>query len=228
MAEPRGDIDALVGAYARRTRRWHRLLSPPLPLVPNPRESRLPQATRGPCLMLGGAGQPPPPHFVNVDIAAVPGVHVVADGQQLPFADETFEMIECDALLEHVVEPARAIAEVQRVLKRGGLLHVVVPFNHPFHAYPHDYHRWTLSALQNDLAPLAVVDAGVRTGPAATWLLYTLQFVKLLAPGILGKVVGAALGWVLWPVRYLDYGFYRTARAHVLANSIYVLARKAS
>jgi SAM-dependent methyltransferase len=228
MSDPQTELTAMVGAYDRRTRPWHRWLSPPLPLVPNPAERKLPPATTGRCLMLGGAGQAAPARFVNVDIAPVAGVHVVADGAHLPFPDEAFAMIECDAVLEHVVRPDAVIAELQRVLQPGGLIHVVVPFNHPFHAYPHDYHRWTLTALQQDLSPLEILDAGVRTGPAATWLLYTMQFAKVLVPGTLGKALGAMLGWLLWPIRYLDYPLYRTDRAHIMANSIYVLARRPS
>jgi SAM-dependent methyltransferase len=175
---------------------------------------------------LGGAGQVVPWPFVIVDIASVPGVHVKADGARLPFRDGLFTMIECDAMLEHVSRPDVIISELQRVLMPGGLLHIVVPFNHPFHGYPSDYHRWTLRALRDSVAPLEIVDAGVRTGPAAAWLLCTLQFIKILLPGLSGKAVGAAAGWVLWPVRYLDYWLYRTDRAHILANSLYVLARR--
>ncbi len=227
MTDSRTDLARMVGAYDRRGRRWYRLLAPPLPLVANPRERRLPPPGAGQRgLMLGGAGQAAPAQYVNVDIAAVPGVHVVADGARLPFPDEAFDLIECDAVLEHVRRPPDVVSELQRVLRPGGLLHVVVPFNHPFHAYPNDYHRWTSVALQEALAPLTIVDAGVRTGPAATWLLYTIQFVKLLVPGPPGKAAGALACWVLWPLRYLDYLFYGTTRAHVLANSIYVLARR--
>ena len=221
MRESHADMTAMVDTYQRRARWWHRLLRPPLPLVPNPHERGLPVDAAARCLMLGGAGQTAARNFVNVDIAPVTGVDVVADGARLPFADATFDMIESDAVLEHVPDPAVVIGELRRVLRPGGL-----PFNHPFHAYPNDYHRWTLVALQQDLAPLEILDAGVRTGPAATWLLYTLTFIKVIVPGTPGKALGAIAGWILWPIRYVDLFLYGTNRAHILANSIYVLARK--
>jgi len=50
-----------------------------------------------------------------------------ADGYQLPFADESFEVVLLIAVLEHTREPGRLLAEARRVLKRGGRAIVVVP-----------------------------------------------------------------------------------------------------
>lgn len=132
--------------YARRSR-WYRFLRPPLPLVYNRSESFLPDCT-GIKLFLGGAGAVAPKSFVNVDIVGFCGVDVVADIERLPFADHSIAAIECDAVLEHVRHPAKAVAECLRVLRPGGYMHVVVPFCHPFHAYPDDYQRWTIEGLK--------------------------------------------------------------------------------
>jgi hypothetical protein len=40
------------------------------------------------------------PGYVNLDIAAVPGVDVCADAASLPFRDSVFTRVECDAVLE--------------------------------------------------------------------------------------------------------------------------------
>jgi SAM-dependent methyltransferase len=42
------------------------------------------------------------------------------DLQQIPFPDETFDMVICNHILEHVANSATAIREMHRVLKRGG------------------------------------------------------------------------------------------------------------
>jgi hypothetical protein len=103
---------------------------------------------------------------------------------------------------------------------------VVVPFNHPFHEYPADYQRWTVDGLRRFLGRFEVLDAGVRTGPTATILTFVLEYVKICAPRPLRRPAYAAAGWVLWPLRYLDLWLNRRPDAHVLANSIYALARK--
>ena len=50
-----------------------------------------------------------------------------ADGYQLPFADESFEVVLLVAVLEHTREPWRILAEARRVLKPGGRVVMVVP-----------------------------------------------------------------------------------------------------
>lgn len=42
-------------------------------------------------------------------------------GEQLPVADAWADLVELDAVLDHVVEPARVLAEVARVLRPGGV-----------------------------------------------------------------------------------------------------------
>ncbi|HRY29776.1 MAG TPA: methyltransferase domain-containing protein [Elusimicrobiota bacterium] len=44
---------------------------------------------------------------------------VSGDVQDLPFADGAFDFVYCSHLLEHTTDPARAIAELQRVAKAG-------------------------------------------------------------------------------------------------------------
>ena len=50
-----------------------------------------------------------------------------ADGYQLPFANESFEIVLLVAVLEHTREPWRLLGETRRVLKRGGRAIMVVP-----------------------------------------------------------------------------------------------------
>jgi len=50
-----------------------------------------------------------------------------ADGYQLPFANDSFEVVLLVAVLEHTREPWRVLAEAQRVLRPGGRVIMVVP-----------------------------------------------------------------------------------------------------
>jgi SAM-dependent methyltransferase len=215
----------MIARYRRRESRLHRLLRPPLPLVPNPNESHLPQC-EGPKIFLGGAGSKVARPFLNVDLVAFPGVHIVADVHDLPFSDGSIAQIECDAVLEHVRDPGRAVSECLRVLRPGGLLHIVVPFCHPFHEYPRDYRRWSIDGLRGLVSAFDVVDVGIRTGPTATVLAMILEYVKLVSPRPLKRPLYALFGWILWPARYLDRWLNQRPDAQVLANHVYALARK--
>ena len=46
---------------------------------------------------------------------------------ELPFADDSFDTVFSHALLEHLREPAKAVAEFRRVLRPGGTLGVCTP-----------------------------------------------------------------------------------------------------
>lgn len=67
----------------------------------------------------------------------------------LPFADESFDAIVSDQVLEHVRgSPFIAFDESFRVLKPGGLLCHTTCFINPIHFYPDDYWRYTPEALR--------------------------------------------------------------------------------
>src|SRR5262245_65463279 len=64
-------------------------------------------------------------------------------------ADATFDLAVLDQTLEHIAHPERALAEVRRVLRSGGIAVVTTPFLVPVHEGPNygDYYRWTPQGL---------------------------------------------------------------------------------
>jgi ubiquinone/menaquinone biosynthesis C-methylase UbiE len=53
----------------------------------------------------------------------------LATAEELPFEDETFDLVTCQTLLIHVGDPRHAIGEMIRVTKRGGLVVASEPNN---------------------------------------------------------------------------------------------------
>lgn len=208
--------------FLRRNPFW-----PPAPYILNPREPKdFPLGRWN--LYIGGAGVKPD-GYINLDIYPGHGVDLVANAEEMPFAADVFQRIECDAVLEHVVHLEKVLAEMTRVLAPGGYLHLVVPFCHPHHEYPKDYRRFTPEGLALLLdASLEIVAQGWRTGPTATLLVFVLEYVKSWHPSKLWRgVAHGLLGWLLFPLRYLDLLFFRSPRQHVLGNHFYIWARKA-
>ncbi len=206
--------------------RLFRILNPPDLCLPDPAELKIDAPLGRWNLYIGGAGCFVD-GYVNVDLFPLPGVTVAASAERLPFRSDLFQRVECDAVLEHVENPGAVVAEIGRVLSPGGYAHFVVPFCHPFHEYPRDYRRYTLDGLKQQAGGLEVVASGWRTGPTATLLVFVLEYVKAWLPWRPARVVAhGVLGWLVFPLRYLDVILRRSPRAGRIGNHCYVWARK--
>lgn len=72
------------------------------------------------------------PNSVNLDLYPGPEVDVIGDAHDLPFDDESFDIVVQYALLQMVEDPPRVVREAHRVLRPGGTIFVDVPFIQPF------------------------------------------------------------------------------------------------
>lgn len=84
----------------------------------------------------------------NCDItSSIPGAFL-CDLGAIPRPDASYDAILCNAVLEHVPQPERVMAEFHRLLTPGGRLVVSVPFLQPFHPTPFDFRRYTRTGLE--------------------------------------------------------------------------------
>jgi ubiquinone/menaquinone biosynthesis C-methylase UbiE len=105
-----------------------------------------PYASESEVLDVGSGGSSYSRYFPNrltVDIDPARQPEIVADAHALPFAPESFELVLCTEVLEHVKNPSQVISELNRVLKPGGMLLLTTRFVYPIHDAPHDYWRFT-------------------------------------------------------------------------------------
>jgi ubiquinone/menaquinone biosynthesis C-methylase UbiE len=67
---------------------------------------------------------------------------VVADAGTLPFADGTFDVVIANDSMEHFSDPARALGELARVVRRGGHIWLFfTPWRSPLGSHLYDYIR---------------------------------------------------------------------------------------
>ena len=71
----------------------------------------------------------------------------VYDGKVIPFENESFDSVISIEVLEHVFNPDEFLSEINRVLKKGGLLLLTVPFVWDEHEQPFDYARYSSFGL---------------------------------------------------------------------------------
>ena len=75
-----------------------------------------------------GCGKDIKKGHVNCDRIHLPGVDVLADlGKGLPFKTSCVDKIVCRYVLEHFEDIIPPMAEIHRVLKSGGTVHIEVP-----------------------------------------------------------------------------------------------------
>lgn len=76
--------------------------------------------------------------YIAIDPQLEGLLDMVAVGEYLPFADDTFDLVFCTQVLGYVTDPSQVINEIHRVLKQGAVLLLSVPTLFPRH---HD-ERW--------------------------------------------------------------------------------------
>jgi SAM-dependent methyltransferase len=111
-----------------------------------------------------GAGGPTPRDKIRVfknEVARVAGAdidpevihnpelddaHLIAPSGELPFANETFDLVLSDWVVEHVADPHQFLSEVRRVLRKGGAFFFRTPNKHHYvgllaSVTPHWFHE---------------------------------------------------------------------------------------
>jgi SAM-dependent methyltransferase len=63
--------------------------------------------------------------------------------------DETYDCAICLEVLEHIPDVNRALSEINRIIKRGGIIIISVPHLSRLHDQPNDYYRFTKYGIEH-------------------------------------------------------------------------------
>ena len=135
--------------------------------------------------------------LIGFDIYCSTLIQFVADGHQIPLRGGSVDGVLVQAVLEHVLDPWRVVAEIHRVLKDDGLVYAETPFMQQVHEGPYDFTRFTESGHRYLFRKFELIDSGVvlGTGYQVSW---TVDHAgrSLFRSVKAGKALKALLFWV--------------------------------
>ena len=164
---------------------------------------------------------------VETDVAFGPRTTVVCDAHDIPFADESFDGVVVQAVLEHVVDPYRCVDEVHRVLKDAGFVYAETPFMQQVHGGPYDFTRFTHLGHRRLFRRFTEVDSGAVCGPgmALAWS-YQYLLLSFARARWVRSLIRLFVAFTAFHWKYLDYLVIERAGTLDAASGYYFLGRK--
>ncbi|MGI8411175.1 MAG: class I SAM-dependent methyltransferase [Solirubrobacteraceae bacterium] len=187
-------------------------------------------------LVVGGASvgvgsqgllEEPDVDVIETDIVRTARTQIVCDAHDLPFATGAFDVVICQAVLEHVLDPVRVVSEIHRVLADDGLVYSEIPFMQQVHGGRYDVTRFTLLGHRRLYRCFDEVRSGAQGGPgmALAWSLW--YFMRALAPGRIGRGLAVVLARILffW-LKYIDDFIVEKPAAIDAASGTFFMGRR--
>lgn len=138
-----------------------------------------------------------PESIVGIDAYASDQTALVCDAHDLPFQDDSFDGVIIQAVLEHVLDPARVADEIHRVLKPGGLVLADTPFMQQVHEGAYDFTRFSKGGHRWLFRRFDEVESGVSGGPGVALLWSISYFVRALGAGPrMTAIIAFLFAWV--------------------------------
>ena len=178
---------------------------------------------------MGEIDRDPRLEIVDTDLYLSDRVAVACDAHQLPFATGAFDGVIVQAVLEHVISPYDAVAEIHRVLRPGGIVYSETPFLQGVHEGAYDFTRFTDLGHRRLFRMFAEIDRGVAVGPA-TGLLWSLRYFARSLPrrgGVKARLLDFAVSCAAFWLVYLDRRLIHHVGAYDAACGVYFLGRRA-
>ncbi len=146
---------------------------------------------------------------------------VTAYGEELPFADASFDVVLCDNVVDHAENPRRVLEEIVRVLAPGALLFFEVNVHHPvYHAAATLHAGWRALGIPFEITPFA--DHTVHLTPTAAQRLFEGLPLELVEQRNTVEDVKRAADAT--PIRHpgdrVKRWFYKNAAYEVIARRI--------
>ena len=165
--------------------------------------------------------------LILTDVSPDTDAEWLCDAHDLPLRDGSVDAVITTAVLEHVLRPGDAVAEIYRVLKTGGLVYSEIPFMQQVHEGAHDFTRYSMTGHRMLFRQFREEEAGLVAGPG-TGLVWALEYFAMAFFRSAAMRDGARMSARLlffW-LKYFDYWFARRAFAQDGASCTFFFGEK--
>lgn len=167
----------------------------------------------------------------NLELDYAPGIDYIGSVESIPEINNTFDLVISQEVLEHVKEPAVAMSEIKRVLKKNGKCYIQLPFIIGFHPCPNDYWRFTKQGIVAlvEASGLKVIEVGETVGSATGFYRVSVEFLSILFSLFIPKaykIMKALFSLLLYPVKWLDPLLRLSKESERVSGGYYVICIK--
>lgn len=165
--------------------------------------------------------------FIDTDVSFGPMTKVICDAHDIPLPNHSVDAVILQAVLEHVADPHRCVAEVHRVLKPSGLVYAETPFMQPAHSTPYDFQRFTFIGYRRLFCGFEQIALGPAGGPGQALGQQYENCMLCVFPNRLGR--GAMYLFTRWTgfwLKYLDRALNHNPHAVHCASALFFLGRR--
>jgi len=147
-------------------------------------------------------------NITSFDIYDSKNIDFIADAHLIPIRSEYFDLVICQAVLEHVINPNIIVEEIFRVLKLGALVYAETPFMQQVHEGPFDFTRYSESGHRFLFKKFRKIKSGYTTG-AGSALLWSLSyfFTSLFRSKTAGRLVRVMFFWLIYFDNLIPYAY---------------------
>jgi len=165
--------------------------------------------------------------ILDTDVVFSPLARVVCDGHRLPFADGSFDGVVMQAVLEHVIDPWRCVAEAHRVLKPRGLVYGETPFMQQVHGREFDFTRFSHLGHRRLFRQFDEIESGASCGPgmalAWAWEYFLMSFSSTPLTRRVAQLMARVTAF---PFKYFDHVLVDRPAALDAASGVCFIGRR--
>lgn len=144
--------------------------------------------------------------YLRLDTSNETQPDICDDLHEVEWESDYFDTVIATEVLEHLYDPHKAVNEIYRLLKPGGVCIASTRFIFPYHAGPNDYYRFTWDSLRyifNEFTEVEIIAHGNRL--QAIWQLmnygkerYILNIFNSIIASVRFKTTRFPLGFVIY------------------------------